>query len=129
AGDVARSTHDARPAGAQLALIHSRLHLRTLLLPFAFCLLPFAFMSERLAEAEVNLAARQTLDGRRAAELRDDELRRVEQVCVVSAYRAERRPKSKADAHGVRPLLAEVRVAPRLATSGVEEVARAVEDV
>src|SRR5437868_5401602 len=93
---------------------------------FAFLLSPSL---ERLSEAEVYLAARQTLDGRAAAELREDELRRVEQVSVVSAYRAERRPKAESDADGVRPLLAEVRVAPRLATSGVEEVARAVEDV
>src|SRR5438270_9311115 len=96
------------------------------LLPFAFLLLP---SSERLPEAEVDVAALEALDGRAAAELGDDELRRVEQVAVVHAERAERRLQAEAEAHGVRPLLAEVRVAARAALAGVEEVARAVEDV
>src|SRR5438270_8118336 len=96
------------------------------LLPFAFLLLP---SSERLPEAEVDLAAPEPLDGRAAAELRDTELRRVEQVAVVHAERAERRLQAEAQAHGVRPLLAEVRVPARVAAARVEEVARAVEDV
>jgi hypothetical protein len=80
--------------------------------------LPFAetfALSERLAEAEVYLAVLQAVDGRAAAELRDDELGRVEQVGPVNADGAERRLEPQPEPDGVRPLLARVRVAPRLA--------------
>src|SRR5215212_179108 len=85
--------------------------------------------SERLAEPEMYLVVLQPVDGGAAAELRDDELGRVEQVGPVRADGAERRLEPQAQPHGVRPLLARVRVAPGLATARAEEVARAVEDV
>src|SRR3954469_656147 len=85
--------------------------------------------SERLAEPEMYLAVLQAVDGGAAAELRDDELGRVEQVGPVRADGAERRLEPQAHTHGMRPLLAGVRVSARLTLPRGEEVARAGGDV
>src|SRR5919205_495452 len=130
-----RSTTSPPPAAGVCALVTVANVKMTIASSSLFMFKPSDFITptstplERLAEAEVYLVVLQAVDGGAAAELRDEELGRVEQVGPVRADGAERRLEPQAEAHGVRPLLARVRVAPRLAAAGVEEVARAVEDV